>query len=76
MEKLIIVKRYDEDSNTYVYSINYSREYFVPSGAEYEGIEKYIANSLVLLTLQDFESLDLDNDIEIVDFTVWSEIDV
>lgn len=33
-----------------------------------EGVEEYVANSLVALTLQDFESLDLDNDIEIIDY--------
>lgn len=67
MEKLIIVKRFDEDFKTYVYSINYSRKYFVPLDMDYEGVDKYVANSLIVLTLQDFENLDLDKDIAIVD---------
>ena len=68
MEKLIIVKKYDEFLDAYVYSINYGRKYIVPLGMDYEGVEKYVANTLIVLTLQDFESLDLDKDISIVDF--------
>ena len=67
MEKLIIVKRFDEDLNAYVYSIDYGRKYFVPLKMDYEGVEKYVANSLIVLTLQDFENLDLDKDVVIVD---------
>ena len=67
MEKLIIIKRFDEDLNNYVYSINYCRKYFVPLNMDYEGVEKYVANSLILLTLQDFENLDLDKNVVIVD---------
>lgn len=69
MEKLIIVKKYDEFLDTYEYSISYCRKYIVPLEMYYEGVEKYVTSSLVQLALQDFENLDLDKDVAIVDFT-------
>lgn len=70
MEKLIIVKRYNECLETYEYSINYSRQYRVASNVcGMKDIERYVASSLIKLVLQEFKNLDLDKDVAIVDFT-------
>ena len=68
MEKLIIVKKYDEFLKAYEYSINYGSKYIVPLGMDYEGVEKIAANTLIQLALQDFENLDLNKDVVIVNF--------
>lgn len=69
MEKLIIEKKYNEFLDAYEYSISYRRKYIVPLKMYYEDVEKYVSSSLIQLILQDFENLDLVNDIVIVDFT-------
>lgn len=69
MEKLIIVKKYNESLKAYEYSINYGSKYIVPVDMDYEGVEKFAANTLIQLALQDFENLDLNKDVVIVDFT-------
>ena len=68
MTKLVILHTYDEDLNVDVYSFRYERKYLVTKESKYDGIEEYIKEALIKLTIQDFTNIDLEN-VVIIDWT-------
>lgn len=68
MEKLLVLKRYDELLDLYTYEIKYSKIYRLPKELVDENMETFVKNKLVDLAILDFSSLE-ECDIDIIDFT-------
>ena len=68
MDRLLIMQTYEEETNCFVYSVRYALDYRVPENTLFDGIETMIKNNIRDGVINDFQKLNLETDVDIIEW--------